>query len=112
MLRIVQLEEIQALLLRVPALVDRQEQRDPDFADVVKAWLGDLEDALENNRLPAAGRVAAARGTLISAERGAVPPDVVLHGSRQLRPHPPHVTTGNHPHGLHNHLSPTKAMSQ
>jgi hypothetical protein len=80
MLRIVQLEEIQALRLGVSALVDLLESRNPDFAGAVKEWLARVEGVLTSNRMPVAGGVAALRATLITAERGAVPPDIVITG--------------------------------
>jgi len=46
----------------------------------VKHWLVKLEKVLENNRLPAAGNVAALRALLISAEQGVIPAGVEFHG--------------------------------
>lgn len=85
MLRIVNLEEIERCLLAVPALIDLQERRDPRFDDEVKKWLVKLEKALENNRLAIVGAVAALRGSLISAERGTTPPEVVISGRPSAR---------------------------
>jgi hypothetical protein len=73
MLNIVNLEEIQGLLLRVPVLIRELDARDPNFAGSVKAWLTQGEQILTSNRLTVAAQVAALRGVLISAERGAVP---------------------------------------
>jgi hypothetical protein len=70
MLHLLNLEEIEALLLRVPALTDRLEQRDPDYVPAVKSWLALAEDTLGNNRLPVAAEVATCRGALIAVERG------------------------------------------
>jgi hypothetical protein len=78
MLNMVNLDELQRLLLCVPALVRKFEERDPGFADSVKAWLTQGEAILVNNRLPVAAGVATLRGTLISAERGVVPPGMVF----------------------------------
>jgi hypothetical protein len=80
MLSISQLDRLQALLLQAPALVERLEQRDPEFTAAVKAWLGALEAALQSSGLPAAGLVAASRSTLISAERDVVPGGLVVRG--------------------------------
>ncbi len=80
MLRIVNLEDIQSMLLRIPRLVDQQERRDPDFVQDVKHWLSKIEKTLENNRMPSAGNVAALRALLVSAERGVVPAGVEFHG--------------------------------
>lgn len=80
MLRIVNLEEIEGMLLRIRSLVDLQDQRDPDFVEGVKEWLSGLEKVLDNNRLAVAGNVAALRGMLLSAEQGVIPTGVEFHG--------------------------------
>lgn len=80
MLNIVNLEEIQSILLLIPALVDLQQQRYSDFVEEVKNWLKKMEKVLENNRIPAVGNVAALRGVLISAERGVIPVGIELRG--------------------------------
>lgn len=80
MLRIVNLEEIQGMLLRIPGLVDQQDRRDPDFVQDVKRWLSKLEKILDDNRIPVAGNVAALRGVLISAERDVIPAGIEFHG--------------------------------
>ena len=85
MLHIVNLEEIQNLLLRVPALIDRLEQRDPNFVQEVRRWLTILEEALVNNRMALAGNVAALRGTLDATERGIIPLGIVFHGRTTAR---------------------------
>jgi hypothetical protein len=84
-LRIVNLEEIEGMLLRVPALVRELDERNPEFIFHVKDWLSQTEQALANNRLAAAGGVAALRGELISAERGAIPAGVEISGRRTSR---------------------------
>ena len=80
MLRIINLEEIQGMLLGIPGLVDLQEQGHPGFIEGVKQWLAKLEKGLEANRMPEAGNIAALRATLISAERGVIPAGVEFHG--------------------------------
>lgn len=80
MLRIVNLEEIQERLLRLPTLVSRLEARDAGFAAAVREWLADTEKVLVGNRIPAAGELATLRGTLISAERGTIPTGVSVEG--------------------------------
>jgi len=80
MLRIINLEEIQNLLLRVPAIVEQNEQRNPNFVPTVKKWLIELETVLKNNRLPAAANVAALRGNLISTEMGNIPAGINIKG--------------------------------
>jgi hypothetical protein len=79
-LRILNLEEIQAMLRGIPGLVDLQEKRAPAFGDEVKRWLLTIEKVLDDNFMPAAGEVAALRAVLISAERGVVPAGVAFRG--------------------------------
>jgi hypothetical protein len=76
LLRLLNLEEIQGLLLKLPSIVDLQEKRDPAFILRVKDWLSSLEKALGNNRMPLAGMIAGFRASLISAERGTMPEGV------------------------------------
>lgn len=78
MLNIVNLEEIQRVLLRVPGLVHELSERQMTLIDSVKTWLTDGEQILVNNRLPIAAEVAALRGVLISAERGVIPPGMAF----------------------------------
>ena len=85
MLHIVNLEEIQNLLLRVPGLINALERRDPNLMDVVKEWLVQAEQILVSNRLAVAAEVAVLRGVLISAERGVLPPGLVLSGRATAR---------------------------
>lgn len=81
MLHIVNLEEIESMLLRVPLLVDLQEQRDANLVEEVKHWLVDLETVLKNNSIPEAGNIAALRSLLISSERGLKPEGIEIRGS-------------------------------
>jgi hypothetical protein len=69
-LHLLNLEEIEALLLKVPALVKQFEERDPDFFPAVKSWLAGAEDTLSKNRMPQTSEIAVCRGALISVERG------------------------------------------
>lgn len=85
MLPIVNLEEIEGLLLRIPGLIDRQEERSSSFVDDVRQWLKELEAALESNRMSVAGRVATLRGLLSSAEQGLNPPNVDFRGQPTRR---------------------------
>ena len=73
MLNVVNLEEIQRLLLRMPALIDALAERQLSLIGSVKTWLMDGEQIFTNNRLPVAAELAALRGVLISAERGVIP---------------------------------------
>lgn len=79
MLNLVNLEEVQGMLLRVPGLVHAFEERDAGFVASVKAWLMQGEQILVSNRMPAAAEIAALRAVLISAERGAIPPGIAFN---------------------------------
>lgn len=87
MLHLLNLEEIEALLLKVPVLVKQFEERDPDFLLTLKSWLVGTEDTLSKNRMPQASEIALCRGALISVERGfsdgAAPQSRI--GARNLR---------------------------
>lgn len=85
MLRIINLEEIQQKLLCVAELADEHERRASDFAENVKVWLADVENTLKNNRMSAAGNIAAMRAVVISAQRGVMPPGVQIHGRLTAR---------------------------
>ena len=85
MLNIMNLEEIQSILLRVPVLIRELEARDVSFAGSVKTWLTQGEQTLSNNRLTVAAQVAALRGVLISAERGAIPSGMAFTKRATLR---------------------------
>lgn len=85
MLRIVNLEEFHRLLLQVSGLVDELERRVADAPGGVRAWLVEVEGALENNRIPLAGSIAGLRARLDSASKGAVPRGVVVIGSVSRR---------------------------
>ena len=80
MLRIVNLEEIQGMLLRIPDLINLQERRDSGFVEEVKRWIATFEKVLVSNRMPVTSNVATFRGVLISAEGGVIPPGVEFHG--------------------------------
>lgn len=80
MLRIVNIEEIQDMLLRVSGLVELQENRGAGFVDEVMTWLESLEKVLSNNRMLVAANLAALRGVLLSAKRGVMPEGIRIHG--------------------------------
>lgn len=73
MLRILNIEELQNMLGKIPGLIRLFEQHESAFFESVKIWLGELEKVLENNRLQACSDIAIFKGTLISVERGLVP---------------------------------------
>jgi hypothetical protein len=85
-LHLLNLEQIEALLLEVPVLVSQLENHDPDFVPALKAWLAKVEDALTNNRMPAASAVAVCRAELIAVERGEVD-DPLSKGRMNSRKH-------------------------
>jgi len=85
MLHIMNLEEVQGLLLRVPGLIHDLEGRDSSFVGSVKVWLTQAEQVLISNRLPVAAEIAVLRGVLISAERGVIPPGMAFSTRTTMR---------------------------
>lgn len=85
MLHIMNLEEVQSMLLRVPELIDNLEKSDPSFFGSVKVWLTQTEQVLISNRLAVAAEVAVLRGVLISAERGVIPPGMAFSKRATVR---------------------------
>lgn len=88
MLPLPNLEELQALLLHLPAIVQRYEEKDATFVELAKEWLRVAEELLVRNSLPVAGAVAGLRGAVISAERGFMPAGMSAPGTsapRRLR---------------------------
>ena len=85
MLRVVQLEELEALLLEAPELIGRYEQRTPQFRGAVRDWLDRVAAALRSNRLAGAATVAALRGEIIAAARGSPPADLVTAAGASRR---------------------------
>ena len=79
MLRLMQVEELEGMLLEVPSFVARYERRDPQFAEGVADWLRRAETALTNCRLPVAAQVAALRSHIVSRSR-VVPADLKIRG--------------------------------
>lgn len=84
-LHLVQVEEIQALLRLVPSLVDQLEQRRSEFVDNVHGWLKQVEQVLEQNRLPLVSQIASHRAMLIQATRGLHGKEVVFTGKPTQR---------------------------
>jgi hypothetical protein len=90
MLRLLQHDELEGLLLESTDVLDRFHARDPGFEAHVDAWLVRVEEALRNNRLPLSARVAATRAELTaarSARRGpdGAPATRVRRSDRQAR---------------------------
>ena len=85
MLHMMNLEEVQGELLRVPGLIHELEGRDPSFVGSVKAWLTQAEQVLISNGLAVAAEVAVLRGVLISAERGVIPAGMAFSTRTTMR---------------------------
>ena len=85
MLRIVNLEEVEGLLLALPAIVQVQESGSGDFPDRVDAWLVQLEKVLAANRLFQAGSIAALRSAAVAATTGSVPLGLQMRGTPTQR---------------------------
>ena len=81
MLRVVNLEEIQNLLLLVPSIVKLSEEKDFGFVSAVKKWLIQMEMVLKNNKLSVSANVAGFHGVLISAEQGNIPSGINFKGA-------------------------------
>lgn len=80
MLRLIQMEEIERLLLDLPDLVRLQERRSTDFPARASGWLASLEEVLSANRLYHAGLVAGIRSNLTLADQGQVPAGLEYRG--------------------------------
>lgn len=70
MLRLMQYEELAQLLLGATDVLGAFRRQDPGFEARALAWLGDVEEALRNNRLGLSATVAAARTQLIAGRAG------------------------------------------
>jgi len=79
-LRIVNVEEIERLLLAVPGLVDRLERKDAELDLHAREWLVSLEAALQANRLPVASTIASLRCQIKAAQQGSVLPGIRISG--------------------------------
>jgi len=80
-----QIEELDALLLKLPGLVDAVEREDLQALDAARGWLVEIEGAFERNRLaPETAAIAALRAELRMAALGAAPPTLRFAG--QLKP--------------------------
>ncbi|MBO3103494.1 hypothetical protein [Cellulomonas fengjieae] len=90
MLRLLQLDELEGLLLEAADVLDRFHARDPGFETLVDGWLVRVEEALRNNRLPLSSRVATTRAELTAARssrrgRDGAPATRVRRSDRQAR---------------------------
>lgn len=77
MLRLINLEEIQNELLAGPELVNLAQNKDSTFIVQTKNWLVKMESILKNNKIPEASRISAMRGTIIAAELGNMPVEII-----------------------------------
>ena len=84
MLHVRNVEEIEDLLLLLPALVRQQESGTADFAEIVDCWLNSLEKVFEANRLYHSGSIAMLRSSIVSVKQGQVLRGIELRG-RQTR---------------------------
>lgn len=80
MLKVVQLEEIETLLLQLPNFVREQLQRDVEFPSHVDQWLVALEASLSASRLHQAANIAALRSELVAVELGHMPAEIRVRG--------------------------------
>lgn len=69
MLRIRNVEEIEAVLMGVSALTACLERSDPGFVEATLEWLGSAEESMRNHRLSVAASIAAIRGAVLVARR-------------------------------------------
>jgi hypothetical protein len=74
--RIPQIEELSALLLEVPNLIELQDDRSGEFVGAVTNWLRRVEKCLVSNRIHNAGMVATVRSDLMTVVGGRVPNDL------------------------------------
>jgi hypothetical protein len=84
-LRIVNLEEIEGLLLALPNLVKVQETGGGDFPERVATWLEQLEKVLAANRLVQAASIAALRSAAAAAATGSIPVGLQMRGAQTHR---------------------------
>ena len=82
MLRIINVEEIEDLLLLLTDLVHQQERGFSDFITNVDDWLSSLERVFEANRLYQAGNIAMLRSTIIAVKQGQVPGGIEIRGRK------------------------------
>lgn len=80
MMRIVNIEEIEELLLVLPTLVQQQKLHSVDFALNVAAWLNSLEKVFVANHLYQAGSITTLRSGLVATEQGQVPAGLEFRG--------------------------------
>jgi hypothetical protein len=80
-LRIVNLEEIEGLLLALPDIVKVQEKGGGEFPERVATWLEQLEKVLAANRLFQTGSIAALRSAAVAAATGSIPGGLQMRGA-------------------------------
>lgn len=67
-------ENLVALLLPVPQLVDQLQRNDAGFPAATIAWLQQAEQTLARLRLPTVSLVAVERGKVVATQQGCSPP--------------------------------------
>ena len=85
MLRVLNIEEIEGLLILVPELAREQETSSDTFPKSVASWLTRLETVLAANRLYQAGTVAALRSAAAAATIGSIPEGMQVRGTPTRR---------------------------
>jgi hypothetical protein len=85
MLRILNIEELERVLMQMPGIIRMFEKQEPQFFESVMGLLKQLEKVLENNRMQACSDIAILRGTLVSVERGQIPEGITFLHSKTHR---------------------------
>jgi hypothetical protein len=85
MLRLINLEEIKASFLKVSSIIDLLSEKDSNAIVKTKEWLLEIEKILTNNKIPEVGKIACARGSIISAEMGFVPAGFQVDNVNKLK---------------------------
>lgn len=85
MLRLLNIEELERVLSKLPGLIRLFEKKESSFFSSVKDWLAQLEKVLDSNRVPACSDIALLRGHLISVERGLLPQGIEFSNHKTHR---------------------------
>lgn len=85
MLRILQLEEIEKKITEASKLIDKYENRSPNFLGDVEKWFKEIEEILNHNRLAVASSIAGLRGALLLGKNGTLPSGLETTGRSTKR---------------------------
>lgn len=85
MLHVQQLEEVENKLLAVSELIGKQRDSNSSFVNDVETWLKELDAILQKNRLPISGHISVQIGSLLSAKRGIINPNIKITGRATRR---------------------------